>query len=60
MHVHPATKLHPFEESVPLTRGSKAEKVVWKSGTVIPATPSATAFLRVENARVYAYEVRPV
>jgi hypothetical protein len=60
VHVHPSTKRHAFEDHVPLTRGSTGEKAAWKTGTVIPATPSASLFLRLENARVYAYELRPV
>jgi len=52
-------KVHTFEDSVPLTRGSTGEKAVWKTGAVIPPTPSATVFLRLQCARVYAYEVRP-
>ncbi len=58
LHVHPNTPLHAFSDSVPLTGDSTGEKLVWKAGTVIPATPSASVFLRMENARVYAYEVR--
>ncbi len=60
LHVEPATKLHTFEENQRLTKGSIGEKATWKTGSVIPPTPSATAFLRLENARVYAYELRPV
>lgn len=60
LHVHPSTTLHAFEDGVPMTRGSTGEKATWKSGTVIPATPSASAFLKLENARVYGYEVRPL
>jgi len=60
LHVHPGTKVHTFEDSVPMTRGSTGEKATWKTGTVIPPSPSATVFLRLENARVYAYELRPV
>ena len=60
LHVHPSAKVHTFEDSVPMTRGATGEKATWKTGTVIPATPSATVFLRLENARVYAYELRPV
>ena len=58
LHVHPAEKLHAFEDSVAMTQGGTAEKATWKTGTVIPATPSASVFLRLENARVYAYELR--
>ncbi len=59
VHVHPATKLHAFDDNVPMIRGSIGEKAFWKTGTVITPTSSATAFLRLENARVYAYELRP-
>ncbi len=60
LRAHPGAALHAFEDSVPLTRGSTGEKAAWKTGTVIPPTPSASIFLRLENARVYAYEVRPI
>lgn len=60
LHTEGGVKVHTFEDSVPMATGSIGEKAVWKTGTVIPPTTSASAFLRLENARVYAYEVRPV
>jgi hypothetical protein len=59
LHIHPSHKLHAFEDAKPMTAGSTAEKATWKTGTIIPPTESASVFLRLENARVYAYEVRP-
>ena len=53
-------KAHTLEDSVALTGDSVGEKVVWKTGAIIPATNKATVTLHLENARVYAYEVRPV
>ncbi len=59
--VHPGAQVkpHTFEDSLPLARGSTSEKVMWKTGAVIQPTPAAWLFLRLENVRIYAYEVRP-
>jgi hypothetical protein len=48
-----------LDDAVAITGGSLAETVAWKAGAVIPPAPSATLTLHLENARVYAYEVRP-
>lgn len=53
-HIGDAT----LTDSVPLTRGSIGEAVAWPTGPVLPAGP-ARVTLHLENARVYAYEVRP-
>ena len=58
VHSEGGTKVHTFENSHPLTRGSIGETLTWKTGTLIPPTPSASLFLQLENARVYAYDVR--
>jgi hypothetical protein len=47
-------------DAVPLTGDSLGEAVGWKAGTVIPPAESVSLVLRLESARVYAYEVRPV
>ena len=41
-----------------MTGNSTGEKATWKTGSVIPVTPAARVCLQLENARVYAYEVR--
>jgi len=53
-------KAQALEDSIPLTGDGVAVKATWTTGTVIPASPSATVTLYLENARVYAYEVRPL
>lgn len=60
VHTEGGVKAHTFEDSVPLTGSSIGSKATWKTGAVLLPTPSATVFLQIENARVYAYEVRPV
>jgi hypothetical protein len=52
-------KVHTLEDSLPLTGDSVGAKLAWSTGTVIPATEKATVTLHLENARVYAYEIRP-
>ena len=53
-----AVPRHTFANCVPMTGDSVGEKATWSTGTVIPVTPAATVSLQMENARVYAYEVR--
>jgi hypothetical protein len=53
-------KVHALDDCLPLTGDSTGAKVTWKGGTVIPPMPSATVSVQLENARVYAYELRPV
>ncbi len=48
-----------FTDCTPLTQGSIGERVVWTTGATLPTGPVAVT-LRLENARVYAYEVRAV
>lgn len=48
------------EDCLPLTGDSTGEAVRWQSGSVIPPTPVAALALHLENARVYAYELRPL
>lgn len=52
------TKVRPFEDSVPLAGDALAARLTWKTGATIPPTPTALLSLQLENARVYAYEVR--
>lgn len=59
VHSDAQVKPHTFKDSLPLARGSTNERITWKTGTVIQPTPAAWLFLRLENVRVYAYEVRP-
>ena len=51
-----------MENVVPLTGDSTAEVVRWRSGTRIPPVPDKrlVARLTMENARVYAWDLRPV
>ncbi len=58
LRVHPDEKLRAFKDCVQMTHGGIGEKAEWKTGTIIPPTPSASVSLRLENARVYAYELR--
>ena len=51
--------LYKFADNIRMTQDNTAEKVTWKTCTVIPVTTSASVCLRLENARVYAYELRP-
>lgn len=59
LQVEGGSKLYSFQESIPLTGSSVGTRLTWKSGAVIPITPAATVTLKLENARVYAYEVVP-
>ena len=51
-----------MEQVVPLTGDSTGEVVRWKSGMRIPPVPGKrlVARLTMENARVYAWDLRPV
>jgi hypothetical protein len=53
-------KVHALEDSIPLTGDSVGATLTWSTGTVIPASETAAVTLHLENARVYAYEARPV
>jgi hypothetical protein len=57
VHTEGGEKIHTFEDNSPMTTGSIGEKAIWKTGTIIPPTTSASVFIRMENARVYAYDV---
>jgi len=60
MQAEGVAKVHALDDSIPLAGNSTSEKAAWKSGAAIPPTPSASVVLHLENARVYAYEVRAV
>ena len=42
-----------------MTGDSVSARAAWRTGTLIPATPSAVVSLKLDNARVYAYELKP-
>jgi len=52
-------KAHSFEDCQPMTGDSVSARAAWRTGTLIPATPSAVVSLKLDNARVYAYELKP-
>ncbi|NLG26988.1 MAG: hypothetical protein GX557_03705 [Chloroflexi bacterium] len=51
--------LRTLDDCPSLTGDSVAQRVVWRSGDLLPAAPALAVRLHVENARVYAYELRP-
>lgn len=51
-----------YEECAPLTGAALAETVAWKDGTIITPVPGRcmTAYIEMDRATLYAYELRPV
>ncbi len=53
---------YSLEEARPLAGEALAGEASWRAGTLLPAAPDAplTARVRLEEATLYAYEVRPL
>lgn len=45
-------------ESRPLTGSSLSAKIAWTNGTLVPAATKARLTLHIQNARVFAYQVK--